>query len=222
MQTALRSNIVSGVCLAACRTSGVVPRPLAARTPCATAAVSTSSTAYEHTQMQALDVESRRLALAAERRQRAAEREQQAQAEAKWWEVDCPSNMVNVTTVQELQAAIASATASGVLAVVNFFAEECYACRSLQPKLRQIARDAPEVAFIKVNGSNEELRVYCEQMGISRIPYFHLYRDGQRVSHFTANMRPEKLRLLRSEIAQHRSGSSSSEAPAMAPMAAFC
>lgn len=172
--------------------------------------------------MQGLDIESRRLALAAERRQRAAERQQEA--EAKWWEVDCPSNMVNVSTVQELHSAIAAASSAGVLAVVNFFAEECYACRSLQPKLRQMARDAPEVAFIKVNGSKEELRAYCEQMDITRIPYFHLHRDGQRVAHFTANMQPEKLRLLRSQIAQHRSASSSnsSEAPAMAPMAAFC
>ncbi len=41
------------------------------------------------------------------------------------WEVDCPSNMVNVSTVQELHSAIAAASSAGVLAVVNFFAEEC-------------------------------------------------------------------------------------------------
>jgi thiol-disulfide isomerase/thioredoxin len=42
--------------------------------------------------------------------------------------------------------------AAGKLVVVNFFAPECYACKSMQPKLRQIARDNPDAVFLKVNG----------------------------------------------------------------------
>lgn len=219
MQTVLRSTAVPGV-------SAASSRPAQGRRslvcPLQAAAAPAAPAVHEHTEappQPLMDVEARRLAMAAERRQRAAER-QRAETEDKWWEVDCPSNMLNVGSVQEMQAAIANASSAGVLAVVNFFAEECYACRSLQPKLRQMARDAPEVVFIKVNGSVDELRAYCEQAGITRIPYFHLYCGGERVSHFTANMRPEKLKLLRSEIAKHRSGSG--EAATAAPMAAFC
>jgi hypothetical protein len=42
--------------------------------------------------------------------------------------------------------------AAGKLVVVNFFAPECYACKSMQPKLRQIARDNLDAVFLKVNG----------------------------------------------------------------------
>eukprot|EP00877_Chromochloris_zofingiensis_P005418 jgi/Chrzof1/14878/Cz09g19090.t1 len=112
--------------------------------------------------------------------------------------------MVNVATVDELQSAVEFAADNHQLAVVNFFAGECYACKSMQPKLRQIARDNPDTIFVKVNGSIEELRQYCEEMDITKIPYFHLYREGKRVADFSANMRPEKLALLRAEIAANK------------------
>lgn len=119
--------------------------------------------------------------------------------------MDCPSNMVNVHSVAELQAAVEGANAAGHLAVVQFFATDCYACKSMQPKMRQIARDNADAVFCKVNGAaSEELRQYCEDMGIDRIPYFHFYKDGRRVDHFSANMRPEKLQQLRLTIAAHR------------------
>lgn len=112
--------------------------------------------------------------------------------------------MVNVTTLAELDQTVREGSAGGRLVVVNFFAPECYACKSLQPKLRQIARDNSDTLFVKVNGFLSELQAYCEAMGINRIPFFHLYRNNKRVSEFTANMRPEKLALLRAEIAANK------------------
>lgn len=122
------------------------------------------------------------------------------------WEVDCPANMINVGSLQELVDTVAAEQdpASGRLVVVNFFAPECYACKSLQPKLRQIAGNNPDVLFVKVNGLTGDLQAYCESMGITRIPYFHFYRANKRVAEFTANMRPEKLAMLRAEIAAHK------------------
>jgi thiol-disulfide isomerase/thioredoxin len=122
------------------------------------------------------------------------------------WEVDCPANMINVSSLQELVHTVEAEQdpASGRLVVVNFFAPECYACKSLQPKLRQIAGNNPDVLFVKVNGLTGDLQAYCESMGITRIPYFHFYRANKRVAEFTANMRPDKLALLRAEIAAHK------------------
>jgi thiol-disulfide isomerase/thioredoxin len=51
-----------------------------------------------------------------------------------------------------LQTTVEDECAAGKLVVVNFFAPECYACKSMQPKLRQIARDNPDAVFLKVNG----------------------------------------------------------------------
>ena len=113
--------------------------------------------------------------------------------------------MVNVATVAQLEAALELAAAAGKLAVVSFFSPECYACRSLQPKLRQIARERADrgVIFLKVNGFVDGLREYCEREDVTRIPYFHLYRHGARVAEFSANMQPERLRFLRSQVEAH-------------------
>lgn len=120
------------------------------------------------------------------------------------WEIDCPDNMVNVQSLAELQQLVEAEQSSGKLVVVNFFAPECYACKSLQPKLRQIARDNPDALFLKVNGLVGDLMEYVEAMEITRIPYFHFYKNNKRVAEFSANMRPEKLALLRAEIAAHK------------------
>lgn len=74
----------------------------------------------------------------------------------------------------------------------------------MQPKLRQIARDNPDALFLKVNGLVGDLMAYVEAMNITKIPYFHFYKHNKRVAEFSANMRPEKLRLLRAEIAAHK------------------
>lgn len=114
--------------------------------------------------------------------------------------------MINVANLQQLIAAVEAeqCPSTGRLVVVNFFAPECYACKSLQPKLRQIACNNPDVLFVKVNGLEGDLQQYCEDMQITRIPYFHFYRANKRVAEFTANMRPDKLALLRAEIAAHK------------------
>lgn len=117
--------------------------------------------------------------------------------------------MINVQTRQQLASEIEDACAAGKLVVVNFFSPECYACKSMQPKLRQIAQAAPDsILFLKVNGFIEDLREYCEEEGINKIPFFHFYKDGERVAAFTANMQPDKLKLLRAQIALYSGGGS--------------
>jgi thioredoxin-like negative regulator of GroEL len=113
--------------------------------------------------------------------------------------------MVNVDAPEQIEAAALGAESHARLVVVAFFSPECYACRSMQPKLRQIARDAGpgRVVMLKVNGYTDGLREYCEAEGITQIPYFHFYRSGARVAAFSANMQPEKLRLLRRTIELH-------------------
>lgn len=148
----------------------------------------------------------RRMELRAEM---AAMRQKQQQAEAAvWWEVDCPPNMVDVDSPAELASAIAAATSEGRLAVVNYFSPECYACRSMQPKLRQIAREsaARGVVFLKVNGFKDGLREHCEALGITRIPYFHFHTAAGLACEFTANMSPPALKRLRRELELHSGG----------------
>ncbi|WIA23456.1 hypothetical protein OEZ85_000206 [Tetradesmus obliquus] len=130
--------------------------------------------------------------------------EEQLNTGAAWWEVECPPNMINVASLDQLKTTVEGECAAGKLVVVNFFAPECYACKSMQPKLRQIARDNPDAVFLKVNGLVGDLMQYVEAMQITRIPYFHFYKNNKRVAEFSANMRPDKLALLRAEIAAHK------------------
>lgn len=123
--------------------------------------------------------------------------------------------MINVQNAQQLASTIEVACAAGKLVVVNFFSPECYACRSMQPKLRQIARDNQDnMLFLKVNGFLDGLREYCEEEEITKIPFFHFYRHGQRVAEFTANMQPEKLKLLRRQIEVHSASGADPQAAA--------
>ena len=41
-------------------------------------------------------------------------------------------------------------------------------------------------------------------MGITRVPFFNLYRNNQVVSGFTCSLLPEKLAQLRGEITNHK------------------
>ncbi|KAI8474153.1 MAG: hypothetical protein J3K34DRAFT_409011 [Monoraphidium minutum] len=143
----------------------------------------------------------------------AAEAQLQGDGAAPWWEADLPPNMELVGSEQELSAAIARGTAAGRLVVVNFFSPECYACKSMQPKLRQIAREREGTLFLKVDGARDGLREYCEAQGVTKIPYFQLYRGGARVAEFSANMRPEKLALLRAQLDEHGGGAGGGGAP---------
>jgi thioredoxin-like negative regulator of GroEL len=117
--------------------------------------------------------------------------------------------MVNVADAGELQAAIQAGCAAGRLVAVAFFSPECYACRSLHPKLRQIAAADPgNLLVVKVNGAVEALQAYCDAHGVTKIPYFHLHAGAgaARVAEFTANLQPARLAFLRAQIAAHLPG----------------
>ena len=74
--------------------------------------------------------------------------------------------------------------------------------------------------FLKVNGFTDGLREYCEEEGITKIPYFHLYRHQAMVSEFTANMSPPALKRLRLELDVHSRPGADAAAAADADAAA--
>jgi thiol-disulfide isomerase/thioredoxin len=118
-----------------------------------------------------------------------------------WWELNAPPNMQSVTSPDEFSSAMESRLAAGEAVVVDFFAPWCRACRSLYPKLTQIAGRNPDIHFVKFNVEPESLRELSEKMGVDRLPYFHFYKGKQGlVSHFTANLNPAQLQKLRTEI----------------------
>jgi len=166
-------------------------------------------------------------------------------AGVRWWQVAGPPNMVLCSTPLEVAAAVERAAAAGRLAVLCVFSEGCYACRTLAPKLRQIAEaHADAVTFVKVNGTapaggdqesggngnggsgnggggDSDLGAWARSaLGVDRLPWFMLYAPGdweagRPAAAFTASLRPDKLAMLRKEI-----GGAAARVPAASAAAA--
>lgn len=66
------------------------------------------------------------------------------------YEGPAPENMHLVQNGEQLVAAISEASAADRAVVVDFFSPSCNGCRTLYPKLKQIAQNNPELTFIKV------------------------------------------------------------------------
>lgn len=149
---------------------------------------------------------------AVRRRQQAEQRQREAEEAMKrftatsahgWWEDNLGPNTVLVENPEHFKSILAKEAAGNRLVVVDFFAPWCRACMTLYPKMTQLAANNPEVLFVKVNGGDETLREMCQSLGITRLPYFHFYKDQQLKSHFSANL--HKISVLRAEIAAYKS-----------------
>lgn len=111
-----------------------------------------------------------------------------------------PPNATYAATLPQLANAQRAAITSGMLTVTYFSAPWCSACRRLQPKIAQLAANNPDIAFIQVSVADDVLREFCStQLHLAKLPYFHIYRRGRLLAHFTANL--EKISMLRAEIA---------------------
>ncbi|KAA6418935.1 MAG: thioredoxin [Trebouxia sp. A1-2] len=108
-------------------------------------------------------------------------------AEARW-EAPGPENLILATTEIMLTDAVQQGKNAGKLVAVKFFAPWCQACKALYPKWMQLAAQNPDVTFIKVNAADDTMRAVAAAMGVTKLPYFHMYMHGQLAKNFTANL----------------------------------
>ncbi len=116
-----------------------------------------------------------------------------------------PANAQYITTMDDAVLAFRNDIATCVgdkLTVVFFSAPWCPGCKRLYPKILQIANNNPEVAFKVVCVGDDHLRTWAQDvLGVSKLPYFQLYVEGQLVSAFSANL--QTINVVRAEIATH-------------------
>lgn len=125
-----------------------------------------------------------------------------AQQGLKWFQA--PSTMVACETPEHFEQLIRQAQSEGRLLVAKLFTEDCYVCRTLYPKLKQIAQNNPDVLWVKLNGSDPGMVSLFSELGITKVPLFHFVLDGQLVAELTASLSPEKLAQFRAELAAHK------------------
>eukprot|EP00814_Leptocylindrus_danicus_P002647 CAMPEP_0116034128 /NCGR_PEP_ID=MMETSP0321-20121206/19415_1 /TAXON_ID=163516 /ORGANISM="Leptocylindrus danicus var. danicus, Strain B650" /LENGTH=105 /DNA_ID=CAMNT_0003510365 /DNA_START=154 /DNA_END=471 /DNA_ORIENTATION=+ len=80
-------------------------------------------------------------------------------------------------TLDEFNALVAASNEK--LLVVDFTATWCPPCRMIAPKFEQMAKDFPDVTFIKVDV--DEGQDVAAQAGVSCMPTFMFYKGGKKV-----------------------------------------
>lgn len=72
---------------------------------------------------------------------------------------------------------------------VDFYAEWCGPCKMTGPILEEIAKETPNIKFVKVDvDSNSDL---ATQYSVFSIPTFIIFKDGQPINQFVGALSKE-------------------------------
>ncbi|XAR65493.1 Peptide-N(4)-(N-acetyl-beta-glucosaminyl)asparagine amidase [Bertholletia excelsa] len=93
----------------------------------------------------------------------------------RWWEKTPKPNMIDINSAQELVDFLSNA--GDRLVVVDFYSPGCGGCRTLHPKICQLAELNPDAVFLKVN--REELKEMCNCLHVHVLPFFRFYRGSE-------------------------------------------
>ncbi|CAN0896013.1 Thioredoxin-like 1-2, chloroplastic [Linum grandiflorum] len=95
----------------------------------------------------------------------------------RWWEdkSNAKPNMVEIQSAQQLVDTLQGA--GDRLVIIDFYSPGCGGCRTLHPKICQIAESNPNAMFLKVNF--EEMKTMCECLNVRVLPFFRFYRGSE-------------------------------------------
>ncbi|XP_078432865.1 thioredoxin-like 1-2, chloroplastic [Wolffia australiana] len=104
---------------------------------------------------------------------------------ARWWDKGELDNMVDIRSAGNLVDTLANA--GNRLVILNFYSPDCGGCRTLHPKICQIAESNPDALFLKIN--YEDHRSMCYNLNIRVLPFFRFYRGQQgRICSFSCTI----------------------------------
>jgi len=89
------------------------------------------------------------------------------------------------------------------LCVVDFFADWCGPCKMIAPKLEAMSESEEfkdKVVFVKVNV--DDLEDVAESCGISAMPTFHFYKNGQKVAEVVGASEPKIREEINKQLGQ--------------------
>ncbi|XWS51151.1 hypothetical protein CRYUN_Cryun12cG0152700 [Craigia yunnanensis] len=93
----------------------------------------------------------------------------------RWWEKNHKPNMLKIHSAEELVVSLQNA--GDRLVIIDFYSPGCGGCKSLHPKICQLAEQSPNAIFLEVN--YEELNKMCQCLNIHVLPFFRFYRGAK-------------------------------------------
>ncbi|XP_058192621.1 thioredoxin-like 1-2, chloroplastic [Rhododendron vialii] len=93
----------------------------------------------------------------------------------RWWEKTLQPNMVEIRSAQEFVDSLL--LAGDRLVIVDFYSPGCGGCKSLHPKICQLAESNENAIILKVN--YEQLKKMCHCLHIHVLPFFRFYRGAE-------------------------------------------
>jgi len=82
----------------------------------------------------------------------------------------------------------ATQLAAAPMAIVDFYAGWCGPCIMFKPKFNRISNDYPHVSFFMLDG--EKHKASRATVQIDNLPFFALYRNGEKVDEFSTTEEP--------------------------------
>ncbi|KAK9080439.1 hypothetical protein SSX86_000197 [Deinandra increscens subsp. villosa] len=93
----------------------------------------------------------------------------------RWWEKTLKPNMIEINSAQELVDTLSNS--GDRLVILDFYSPGCGGCKTLHPKICQLAESNPEAIFLQVN--YEELKPMCLSLHIHVLPFFRFYKGHE-------------------------------------------
>lgn len=119
----------------------------------------------------------------------------------RWWEKTLKPNMVEIHSAQELVDILKSAGER--LVIIDFYSPGCGGCRTLHPKICQLAEANPDAVILKVN--YEELKKMCHALHIHVLPFFRFYKGSKgRLCSFSCTV--STIKKFKDQLAKHSDG----------------
>ncbi|KAL0355917.1 UNVERIFIED_CONTAM: Thioredoxin-like 1-1, chloroplastic [Sesamum radiatum] len=121
----------------------------------------------------------------------------------RWWEMSLHPNMIEIQSAQELVFSLLNA--GDRLVILDFYSPSCGGCKTLHPKICQLAEMNSNAIFLKVN--YEQHKPMCYALHVHVLPFFRFYKgeDGRLCSFSCTNATIKKFKDALAKYGDDRS-----------------
>lgn len=103
-------------------------------------------------------------------------------------------NVIEIHSEEQFKDLVKEAFAQGRLVVVDTYATWCGPCKMIAPFFVELSIQHPEILFLKVDV--DECEDIASALGVSAMPTFYFFKDGNMVKEITGADKTSILRAI--------------------------